>query len=230
MNKSKFLYRSISLLSLIILLISLFLIIQKEYILAIPLIVLALFSMMLVLLFSRKDKENENELETTFEVDESSIQNETESHDDFIDQLNFVLPIHDGFNDKIMLYIKDTIDENMFLESLEYRFSDEKLIESGLVGIEHYKYQFHPIPLVSFSKDHKNKSIIKVKIGMRHNSMIHVGYVPQMYVDDVNRQYKQIKNIKATLSGGNYRIKPSIDKNIREYVDPFSLNLTIYFQ
>lgn len=140
----------------------------------------------------------------------------------------FKVIVNDNYDKAIKSFITKMLDQDMFLESLEYRYEPQEIKNSNLEDQNIYKYDFHPIPMISLAKEPNHKDIIKVMIGMNTQEMHHVGYVPQTAVETVYENYQDIKNIKASLSGGTYRVLEKNSDIIRQYTNPFIIKLRIY--
>ncbi len=171
--------------------------------------------------------DNTETIEETY-VDEVIIEAIQEKEQSDEKQIKFKVIVNDDFEENIMSFISDMIEEDMFLESLEYKYSNEQIIKYNLLGENLYKYEFHPIPLVALIKDLRNENIIKLMIGINSKKMIHVGYIPQSHIETVKENYNSINNVKASLSGGNYKLLSSKSDRASEYIDPFIVEVSIY--
>ena len=99
---------------------------------------------------------NTDTIEETY-VDEVIIEAIQEKEKSDEKQIKFKVIVNDDFEENIMSFISDMIEEDMFLESLEYKYSNEQIIKYNLLGENLYKYEFHPIPLVALIKDLRNE-------------------------------------------------------------------------
>lgn len=194
--------------------------------------------------FSKDDNHKEEETNDTIPSDENKEFNNIKTNQtdqeiekspnidekvhDFTELMSFKVIVNDDFNDNILKIIEQMIENDMFLDSLEYNYSIDEIKKHNLVKENLYKYQFHPVPVVSLSRDHRNKKIINVFLGLYEDDAVQIGYVPQTHIDAVHDNYQDIKNIKADLLGGVYRVYDPKFKNIREYRDPFIVNLRLY--
>lgn len=168
-------------------------------------------------------QENLEEEEKPQEIEEDIEREELQSMEEFD------LIVNEDFDQNMIHFITQMIDQNMFLESYEFRYDQEEIREHDLLGENLYKYDFHPIPLISLVKDFKNKKIIKVMVGMNSEDMVHIGFVPQSHIETIQETYQDINNIKASLSGGIYRVLEDKSDMIRQYKDPFIVNLRVYY-
>lgn len=176
----------------------------------------------------RKDLSKEIEAKQNFEEKPEEKIEEVLPVEKTEDIYEFDMVINEDFDANMMSFISAMIDQNMFLESYEFRYDQKEIRDHHLLGKNLYKYDFHPIPLISLIKDFKNTQIIKVMVGLSTQDMVHIGYVPQTDVDYVQENYAKIKNIKASLSGGTYRVLEEKSDMIRQYNDPFIVNLRVY--
>lgn len=152
-------------------------------------------------------------------------ENLSKSKDDFYE---FNLIVNPNFDQNMIQFVSRMIDEDMFLESYNYKYTSEQVIEHGLVGENLYKYEFHPIPHITFHPDKKNDKIIKIKVGIKDDQMIDMGYVPQTDIEKVQELLTSITKIKAYLSGGTYNVVEKHESTLRKYSDPFIINIRLY--
>ena len=145
--------------------------------------------------------------------------------DDFYE---FNLIVNPNFDQNMIQFVSGMIDEDMFLESYNYKYSAQEVIEHNLVGENLYKYEFHPIPHITFNPDKKNKQIIKIKVGLKDDEMMDMGYVPQTDIEKVQELLTSITQIKAYLSGGTYKVIEKGESTLRKYSDPFIINIKLY--
>ena len=166
------------------------------------------------------DEEISEAFQETVFTDEDEIEKPTAHMIDVV--------VKEEFEENLESFMSTMINHNMFLETYEYRYNLEQILKYNLEGKNLYKYEFHPIPLVSLVRDSNNNNIIKVMIGINKKNIQHIGYVSPADTRFVNTNYRKIKNIKAGLTGGTYRFLEKDANIIRQNIEPFVIKLRIY--
>lgn len=136
--------------------------------------------------------------------------------------------VSEAYEENLESFMSDMINQKMFLETQEYRYDQEEIRKFKLENRNLYKYEYHPIPLISLVRDPQNTKSIKVMMGMNNENIVHIGFVSQADSGFVNKNYGDIKDIKADLSGGTYRILKKHADIIQQDTAAFVVTLKIY--